>query len=312
MKIAILDKVHPIVEEELTKLGWQCDNLFEQTREELLKIIHLYQGIILRSRIKIDKPFLEKATSLKFIGRPGAGLENIDVDFCKEQNIQVFRSPEGNRDAVAEHALGMLLNLFNNINRADTEVRGSTWLREENRGVELKGKTIGIIGYGYMGKAFAQRLKGFDVTVLAYDKYISGFGNNEVQEVDLQTIFEKSNVVSLHTPLTEETNGMVDKNFLSQFKNPIYFINTARGKSVNTSALVDKIKTRDIVGVCLDVLEYESATFMNLEPNDIPEPMQYLMESERAILTPHIAGWTHEAKYKMGKYLVEKIIKEFT
>jgi D-3-phosphoglycerate dehydrogenase / 2-oxoglutarate reductase len=311
MKIAILDKVHPLIEEELCEKGWQCVNLFEASREELKQTIHSYQGIILRSRIKMDEDFLKEATSLQFIGRPGAGLENVALDYCEANGIKVFRSPEGNRAAVAEHAIGMLLSLFNKLKKADTEVRKGVWLREENRGVELRGKTIGIIGYGYMGKAFAQRLLGFGVQVIAYDKYLQNFGDDNVTEVSLQTIFEEAEVVSLHTPLTTETIGLVNSAFLKEFKKPIYFINTARGQSVVTKAIVDGIKAQSILGACLDVSEYESSTFTSLETRNVLEELAYLYGLENVVLTPHIAGWTHEAKFKMADYLVRKIVKEF-
>ena len=312
MKIAILDKVHPLIEEKLCKKGWHCVNLFEASREELKQTIHSYQGIILRSRIKMDHDFLKEATSLQFIGRPGAGLENVALDYCEANGIKVFRSPEGNRDAVAEHAIGMLLSLFNKLKKADTEVRKGVWLREENRGVELRGKTIGIIGYGYMGRAFAQRLLGFGVRVIAYDKYLQGFGDENVKEVGLQTIFQEAEVVSLHTPLTTETIGLVNSAFLKKFKNPIYFINTARGQSVVTKAIVDGIEAQSILGACLDVSEYESSTFTKLETRNLPEELAYLYGSENVVLTPHIAGWTHEAKFKMADYLVKKILDEFS
>jgi len=311
MKIAILDKVHPLIEKELSNKGWHCENLFEHSREDLEKCIDEYEGIVLRSRIKMDQSFLENATALKFIGRPGAGLENVDLDYCASKGIMVFRSPEGNRDAVAEHAIGMLLSLFNNLKRADTEVRKGIWLREENRGIELMGKTIGIIGYGYMGKAFAQRLKGFGVKVLAYDKYINNFGDENVDEVSLERIYEESDVVSLHTPLVQETIGMVNQEFISQFKKPIYFVNTARGKSVVTKAIVEGLKSHRILGACLDVSEYESSTFTKLEAENAPLDLQFLYDSDRVVLTPHIAGWTHEAKFKMADYLVKKILGEF-
>ena len=312
MKIAILDKVHPLIEEELCEKGWQCVNLFEASREELKQTIHSYQGIILRSRIKMDEDFLKEATSLQFIGRPGAGLENVALDYCEANGIKVFRSPEGNRAAVAEHAIGMLLSLFNKLKKADTEVRKGVWLREENRGVELRGKTIGIIGYGYMGRAFAQRLLGFGVQVIAYDKYLQNFGDDNVTEVSLQTIFEEAEVVSLHTPLTTETIGLVNSAFLKEFKKPIYFINTARGQSVVTKAIVDGIKAQSILGACLDVSEYESSTFTSLETRNVPEELAYLYGLENVVLTPHIAGWTHEAKFKMADYLVKKILDEFS
>ena len=312
MKIAILDKVHPLIAEELSEKGWQCVNLFEASREELKQTIHSYQGVILRSRIKMDEDFLKEAASLEFIGRPGAGLENIDLDYCEANGIKVFRSPEGNRDALAEHAVGMLLSLFNKLKKADTEVRKGVWLREENRGVELMGKTIGIIGYGYMGRAFAQRLQGFGVQVIAYDKYLEGFGDDTVKEVGLQTIFEEAEVVSLHTPLSKETIGLVNSAFLKQFKKPIYFINTARGQSVVTKAIVDGIKAQSILGACLDVSEYESSSFAKLEEGTPSEELLYLYDSDRVVLTPHIAGWTHEAKFKMADYLVKKILEEFS
>lgn len=312
MKIAILDKVHPLIAKELSEKGWQCVNLFEASRKELKQTIHSYQGIVLRSRVKMDEDFLKEAASLKFIGRPGAGLENVDLDYCEANGIKVFRSPEGNRDAVAEHAIGMLLSLFNKLKKADTEVRKGVWLREGNRGIELMGKTIGIIGYGYMGKAFAQRLKGFGVQVIAYDKYIKGFGDENVKEVSLQTIFEEAEVVSLHTPLTKETIGLVNSEFLKQFQQPIYFINTARGQSVVTKAVVDGLKSKSVLGACLDVSEYESSTFTSLETGNVPDELAYLYGSENVVLTPHIAGWTHEAKLKMADYLVQKIVQEFS
>ena len=311
MKIAILDKVHSLIEEQLLEKGWQCDNFFEASREGLKQIIHSYHGIVLRSRIKMDQDFLKEAKSLLFIGRPGAGLENVDLDYCEANCIKVFRSPEGNRDALAEHAIGMLLSLFNKLKKADTEVRKSIWVREGNRGVELMGKTIGIIGYGYMGKAFAQRLQGFGVQVIAYDKYLKDFGDENVKEVSLQTIFQEAEVLSLHTPLTQETMGLVNSAFLKEFKKPIYFINTARGQSVVTKAIVDGIKSQSILGACLDVSEYESSTFTKLETENLPEDLAYLYGSDKVVLTPHIAGWTHEAKFKMADYLVKKIVEEF-
>jgi len=312
MKIAILDKVHPLIAEKFSEKGWQCVNLFEASREELKQTIHSYQGIILRSRIKMDEDFLKEAISLQFIGRPGAGLENVDLDYCEANGIKVFRSPEGNRDALAEHAMGMLLSLFNKLKKADSEVRKGVWLREGNRGVELMGKTIGIIGYGYMGRAFAQRLQGFGVRVIAYDKYLTDFGGENVKEVSLQTIFEEAEVVSLHTPLTQETIGMVNSAFLKKFKKPIYFINTARGQSVVTKAIVDGIKSQNILGACLDVSEYESSSFTKLEAGIHSEELAYLYDSDSVVLTPHVAGWTHEAKFKMADYLVKKILEKFS
>jgi len=290
-------------------LGWSCDQLYDHSRTDLLAIIESYDGIVLRSRIQMDEAFLSKAENLKFIGRPGAGLENIDTTYCEQHNIKVFRSPEGNRDAVAEHCLAMLLSLFTNLKRADQEVRKNEWKREPNRGIELMGKMVGIYGYGFMGKAFAKRLRGFDVNVIAYDKYVNGFGDEHVREVTENTFFKEADIVSLHTPLTEETIGMVNDAFLKRFTKPIYFINTARGKSVVTQDLVSAIVSESVLGACIDVLEYESTSFTGLD--EIPEALQYLQASDRVLLTPHIACWTHEAKLKMGEFLVEKIIKAF-
>ncbi len=311
MKVAILDTVHPIISEKLLEHNCNIDFHYKTDIKEFKKVIHLYEGIILRSRIKMNADLLKLATNLKFIGRPGAGLENIDLDFCENNNISVFRSPEGNMDAVGEHALGMLFSLFNNINRATLEVKNGLWLREENRGVELKGKTVGILGYGFMGTTFAKKLQGLDVKVIAYDKYKSGFGNSNVYEVTLTEFFEEADVLSIHTPLTLETINMIDKSFINQFKKPIYIINTARGKALVTKDVVELIHSKKVLGVCLDVLEYESSSFEFLDKSNIPEPLEYLLNSDKAIITPHIAGWTHEAKYKMGKVLVDKIINAF-
>lgn len=311
MKIAFIDDVHTIIAQKMQEKGWQCDYFLKHDRAALLQIIPDYDGLVLRSRIKIDQDFLSQATNLKFIGRPGAGLENIDTEYCKMHNIDVFRSPEGNRDAVAEHVLGMLLMLINNIKKGDAEVRNSIWLREENRGSELMKKTFAIIGYGYMGEAVAKRLQGFGMNVIAYDKYKTNYSSDIVKEASLEEVFEQADFVSLHTPLNEETIGMIDYNFIHQFKKPIYFINTARGKSVVTKDLVQTLQSKKVIGACLDVLEYEKSSFTNLNIEKLPEPMKYLINSDDVILTPHIAGWTHEAKEKMGTFLVDKILKKF-
>lgn len=309
MKIAFIDSVHPLVSERFEAQGWQCDFLYSLNRDELKNIIQQYDGIILRSRIKMDEDFLNQATHLKFIGRPGAGLENIGLPFCEKNNIQVFRSPEGNCDAVGEHALGMLLMLLNNLKRADSEVRQGIWRREENKGYELKGKTVAIIGYGYMGKAFAKKLKGFEVNVIAYDKYEQNFSNEFVTEVTLQEIFTHADVVSLHTPQTKETIGMVNELFLSNFKKSIYFINTARGKSVITKDLMTAIHSGKVLGACLDVLEHESSSFEEVIAQS--DELEALTKSEKIILSPHIAGWTHEAQFKMADILCSKILTVF-
>lgn len=311
MKIAILDNVHPLIKSSFKKHHCEVIELLKISYEDFKLSIHNYDGIILRSRIKMDNKLLQYAKNLKFIGRPGAGLENIDLDFCKKNNIKVFRSPEGNMDAVGEHALGMLLSLFNNLNKSNNEVRNKIWLREENRGIELKGKTIGILGFGFMGSAFAKKLEGFDVNIIAYDKYKSNFGNNYTKEVSLSDFFNKTDILSIHTPLTKETINMVNKDFIYKFKKPIYIINTARGKSLVTKDVVELIDKKKVLGVCLDVLEYESSSFEFIKNDITPKPLQYLLNSHKAILTPHIAGWTIEAKEKMAKVLVNKIINNF-
>jgi D-3-phosphoglycerate dehydrogenase len=307
-KVLLIDTVHPLLNEILKSKNIICELDNESSREEILTKINNYIGIVIRSRFKIDKEFLNKAKHLKFIARAGAGMENIDVAYAESLGIKCLHAPEGNKDAVAEHALAMLLMLFNNLKRADSEVRKGIWKREENRGYELKGKTVGIIGYGNMGSAFAQRLIGFDVNILAYDKYKTKFGNQYVKESTLEEIFEKSDVVSLHVPLTEETKYMVNSAFLNSFKKPIYLINTARGKVLNTADLVQAIFNKKVLGACLDVIEYESVSFENIDTANLPEPFKQLISLENVILSPHIAGWTFESHIKISKVLAEKIL----
>lgn len=310
MKILFLDSNHPLLHETLQKAGHTCDLNYLWTKEEILNSIHLYDGIVIRSKIKITKEIIDKALKLKFIARAGAGMENIDVEYAESKGIRCLHAPEGNRDAVGEHAIGMLLSLFNNLCRANKEVREGKWIREGNRGIELMGKTVGIIGYGNMGSAFAERLKGFGVKVLAYDKYKSGFGNNFIIESPLDHIFEQADVISLHTPLTEETHYMINDSFINNFKKNIYIINTARGKCLNTADLVKNIKSGKVAGACLDVLEYEVVSFENLDAANLPEPFQYLIQSEKVMLSPHIGGWTIESNQKIARVLAEKIERE--
>lgn len=309
MKVLIIDNVHPLIEERFTKLGWKCDLMLTASREELLKVIDQYEGLVLRSRVKIDESFLSAANNLKFIGRPGAGLENIDLNYCEQRGIEVFRSPEGNRDAVAEHAIGMLLMLFNRLKIADAEVRQGIWKREENRGYELMDKTVGIIGYGYMGKAFAQRLSGFGCQVIAYDKYLENYADEYAMEVSLEELKERADIISLHLPQSPETIHYVDDEFINDVSKPFYLINTARGKSVNTNAVLEAMDDGKMAGACLDVLEFESSSFEEMTSEN--PVFQRLVAHEKVLLSPHIAGWTHEAKYKLGHYLAEKIIERF-
>ena len=309
MKILFIDSNHPSLHQTLEKAGHVCHLHYDWTKEEIIQNIHLYDGIIIRSKIKITKDILDKATNLKFIARAGAGMENIDVAYAESKGIKCIHAPEGNRDAVGEHALAMLLALFNNVLRADKEVREGKWLREENRGVELMGKTVGIIGYGNMGSAFAERLKGFGVKLLVYDKYKTNFGNECIQESSLERIFDEADIVSLHVPLTAETERMVNDTFINNFKKNIYIINTARGKCLNTDDLVMNLKSGKVLGACLDVLEYEMTSFETLDVTMLPEAFQYLTKSDKVILSPHIAGWTIESHRKIAMVLVEKILQ---
>ena len=309
MKILFIDSNHNLLHETLEKAGHVCDLNYAWTKDEIINNIHLYDGIVIRSKIKITKEIIDKAVKLKFIARAGAGMENIDIVYAESKGIKCLHAPEGNRDAVGEHAIGMLLSLFNNLCRSNKEVREGKWLREENRGIELSEKTIGIIGYGNMGSAFAERLKGFGVKVLVYDKYKKNFGNEFIIETSLEEIFELADVLSLHTPLTDETNYLINDAFINSFKKNIYIINTARGKCLNSEDLTKNIKSGKVLGACLDVLEYEMLSFEKLDSSSLPEAFQYLSQSEKVIFSPHIAGWTHESNKKIAKVLAEKILK---
>ncbi|MEO5645561.1 MAG: 2-hydroxyacid dehydrogenase [Bacteroidia bacterium] len=311
-RILFLDSNHHLLIDTLHANGFVCEEDYVSTKEEVLAKIPGYDAIVIRSRFKIDAVFIEAATNLKCIGRAGAGMENIDVAFAEARGIKCVHAPEGNRDAVGEQAIGMLLALMNNVCRADREVRSGHWIREGNRGYELQGKTVAVIGYGNMGSAFVQRLKGFDVTVLAYDRYKKNFGTADVKESTLEEIFEHADVISFHVPLTSETSYMVDDTFLSQFKKPVWLINTARGKILDTSALVHFLEHGKVRGACLDVSEYESLSFEKMDFSTLPEAFQYLIKSDKVILTPHIAGWTFESNEKIARILAEKITDAFS
>ncbi len=308
MKVLFLDTNHPYLLEGLKKLDFHCDEDYNSSKSEVENKIHLYDGLIIRSRFSIDQSFLEKAINLKFIGRVGAGLENIDIDFAKSKNIKLLAAPEGNRNAVGEHALGMILALFNKFKKADNEIRDGIWLREDNRGIELEGKTIGLIGYGNMGKAFAKKLKGFECDVLCYD-IKTGMGDQNARQVSLAELFEKTDVLSLHTPQTNLTKHMVNASFLNQFKHSIYIINTARGSAIITKDLVGALESGKVLGACLDVLEYEKNSFENFfsKENTLPEDFQYLINSGKVLLSPHVAGWTVESKFKLAETIVHKV-----
>lgn len=307
MKVLFIDTTHHSLAKGLKKLGFETELNNTSPKQEIEGILKYYTGIVIRSRFKLDKTFLNAGSHLKFIARVGAGLENIDINYAEKLGINLIAAPEGNRNAVGEQALGMLLSLFNNLNRADKEVRNGIWIREGNRGVELRGKTVGIIGYGNMGNAFSRVLAGMGVEVIFHD-ILPNLSNENARQAELEELFEKTDVLSIHTPLTELTKNMVNSEFLSKFKKNIYFINTARGPITVTTDLVDAMKREKVLGACLDVLEYEKTSFENLfSENHLPEAFEYLINSDKVILSPHIAGWTHESNLKMAKTIVDKV-----
>lgn len=311
MRILFLDSVHEILEEMLSEQGFDCIHNYSCTYAEACEMLGEYDGLVVRSRIPIDAQFLNHGSRLKFIARSGAGLENIDLEAAARAGIRVYNSPEGNRDAVGEHAIGMLLMLFNKLNTADAEVRRGEWNREKNRGVELGGMTVGIIGFGYMGSAFAKKLSGFDCTILAYDKYKTDYAPEYVTETNLETVKEKSDVISIHLPLSEETDYYVDHAFIQSCRKSFYLVNTARGRHVDTAALLDGLDTGKVAGACLDVLEYERKSFEKLSTDELPLGFQKLVKSSKVVLSPHVAGWTHESYIKLSTYLADKILADF-
>ena len=309
MKVLHLDTNHPLLLEQFAELGFENHEDYTSSKEEIEKKIPLYDGIVIRSRFTIDQQFLDKATNLKFIGRVGAGLENIDVRYAKQKDIFMVSAPEGNRNAVGEHTLGMLLSVMNKMCKANREVKKGKWDREGNRGVELDGRTVGIIGYGNMGKAFAKKLKGFDVEVICYD-IVGGVGDENARQVGIMEFQQKSDVVSLHVPQTELTEGMVNTDFINAFHKPFWLLNTARGKCVVTNDLVEALKSGKILGAGLDVLEYEKKSFENMFIQK-PKAFKYLRKAKNVLLTPHVAGWTVESKEKLAQTIVDKVKARF-
>lgn len=306
-KILIVDSNHSLLKQGLEDLGFICDEDYTSSKEMIEKKILEYIGLVIRSRFKIDKPFLDAGKNLKFIARVGAGLESIDEKYADTKGIALIAAPEGNRNAVGEHALGMLLSVMNNLNRADQQIRKGLWLREANRGEELEGKTIGIIGYGNMGKAFARKLRGFGVKVICYD-ILPEVGDKFCTQVTLQELQNQTDVLSLHVPHNELSFKMVNRDFINKFKKPFYLINTARGTVVDTKDLVWALENRKIKKAALDVLEYEQTSFENLfEHKNLPTAFQYLIQSDRVLLTPHIAGWSNESEVKLAQVIVDKI-----
>ncbi|MCK9613366.1 MAG: NAD(P)-dependent oxidoreductase [Bacteroidales bacterium] len=308
MNILIASKIHPHFIEKMLQAGHKCVENIMKDSSELEQEISKYEGIVINSRFVIGKELIDKAIQLKFLARIGAGMESIDTEYLEKKGIRWFNSPEGNRQAVGEHTLGMLLNLLNKINIADRQERQGQWIREANRGTEISEKIVAIIGYGNMGSAFARCLHGFDANVIAYDKYKKDYSDDFVCEKTLEEVFEYADIVSMHVPLTDETHNMVNDAYINSFKKNIYLINTSRGKVLNTEDLVKNMKSGKVTGAALDVLEYESSSFEKIGLKNFPEPMQYLVNADNVILTPHIAGWSVESNLKHAQVLVEKIL----
>jgi D-3-phosphoglycerate dehydrogenase / 2-oxoglutarate reductase len=306
-KVLLLDEPFPVLINALKDMGLNPVVHYETPRTDLPDALEDCVGIVVRSRLRIDRSLLEAAPALQWIARLGVGTEHIDLEVCAERGVEVFTSPEGSRDTVAEHAVGMLLMLMNRLAIADREVRSGDWIREGNRGTEIRGKTVGVIGYGNMGMAFAKRLNGFDVEVLAYDKYCPDHGDAFARAVDLPTLQKESDIISIHIPYTPENHYFVDGPFLEAFAKNIYLVNTARGAVLHTADLVRAMKKGKVLGAALDVIEYEEMSFSALQPDTLPEPFQYLRQSERTVLTPHIAGWSFESKAGHSRVLADKI-----
>ena len=306
MKILHIDSNHPLMIAQLQEAGFENDTDYLSSKAEIEAKIAAYDGIVIRSRFRIDKGFIDKASRLKFIARVGAGMENIDTAYAQQKGITLISSPEGNRNAVGNHTLALLLALLNKLKKADQEIAQGLWLREENRGYELDSLTVGIIGYGNMGKAFAKKLRGFDCRVLCYD-IKEGVGDTCATQVPLEVFQKEVDVVSLHTPETQLTLGMVNTTFIEGFTKNFWLINTARGKSVITEDLVSALQKGKILGAGLDVLEYEQSSFENFFKGTLPEAFSYLTHANNVILTPHIAGWTIESKTLLSQVIVDKI-----
>lgn len=311
MNVLFIDSVHPVLWERLNSRGVKCVDATSWEHSKVMEQIAVYQGIVIRSKFPVNKAFFEKAMQLKFVARSGAGLENIDLHAADVHGVKIFNSPEGNRNAVAEHALGMLLSLFNKLNQGHQQVTNRVWDREGNRGVELDGLTVGLIGFGNTGQRLARKLQGFDVNVVAYDKYHPSEGQYGVSAVSLNELQKQADVVSFHVPQTPETTYMLNADFIEQTSKPFYLLNTSRGKVVDTASLVAGLKTGKVRGACLDVLEYESSAFTNFSDKNMPEPFTYLARANNVLLSPHVAGWTVESYYKLSSVLFDKIAAEF-
>ncbi len=308
MKCLVIDEMHESITSLFHAIGIEVDYKPSITHEEILNQISGYEGLVIRSKLVVDAAFLDKVSNLKFIARAGAGLDQIDVEEVTRRGIVLVNAPEGNRDALAEHALGMVLGLLNNIYKSDHEIRNFVWNRESNRGYELSGKTVGLLGYGYMAKAFAQRLKAIGCTVIAYDKYKKGFSDEWVREATMEEIYTESDVFSIHVPLTDETRGMVNEAYIQQFKKPIWLVNTARGKVLKLQDMLPLLESKKVLGAALDVLENEKIRSFTDEEKNL---FSKLTHQNNVILTPHVAGWSHESYYKINEVLATKLAEKF-
>ncbi|WP_114752721.1 2-hydroxyacid dehydrogenase [Pleomorphovibrio marinus] len=304
MKVLIIDQMHPSIVPLLEQEGFGVDYRPDISRKEIMETISAYQGLVIRSKTPMDRPLIENAQNLEFIARAGAGLDNIDLEYLEARGVKLYHAPEGNRDAVAEHVIGMLLSFFNNLFQADAQVRKGIWDREGNRGIELAGKTVGIFGYGNMGSSLAKRLSGFDVTVLAYDKYKKGYGNEYVEECSFEKIQEEADILSLHVPLTSETRNLFTPQVIEGFRKPFYLINSARGELIKFDTLNEALQNKKIKGAILDVLESEKFQAMSASQK---LSFQRLSQRENVMFSPHVAGWTFESYEKINQVLVAKI-----
>lgn len=302
--ILIVDDIHPVFIEQAEAMGYHCDYQPTIKPDQAYEIIGGYEGIVIRSKFLVDRKVLDLSKKLRFICRAGAGMDNIDEKYAEEKGITLINAPEGNMDAVGEHAVGMLLSLMNNFNRADAEIREGLWKREANRGYELRDKTVGVIGYGFMGGSFARKLAGFSVKVIAYDKYKTGFSDQYVREVSMEEMVKQADVVSFHVPLTPETNGMVDDEYLFHFRKPIFLLNTSRGKVIKVQAVLNAIKRGKILGAGLDVLEVEKFPALGEQ-----SWYEELKQSGKVLLTPHVAGWTFDSYRRISEVMAEKLSK---
>jgi D-3-phosphoglycerate dehydrogenase len=308
MDILFVDTVHPILSQRLSDAGNNCLHFEHESDQDIFKKLKTCDGLVIRSRFPLDENRLKTCSNLKFIARSGAGMENIDLDYCNQKNILLFNSPEGNRNAVAEHALGMLLSLMNHLHSGHQEILNGIWDREGNRADELDGKTVGIIGYGNNGSAFAKKLKGFDVKILAYDKYKTDFGDHFVMESTLEAIQNQADIISFHVPQNKETIYYLNDEFLSNCEKPFYLLNLSRGKVINIKDLAKGLNSSKIIGAGLDVLEYEDNSFEDFFKNELPEDFQSLIKFKNVILSPHVGGWSKQSYFKLSDVLADKIL----